>query len=105
MNLPRLLENWSSTSLTLNTSFVNLFNSIQATAQFRLPGAYYYAPGTRNFNFDGNFLDYRKLPPGTPILVTSGAPAIAAQPQNVMTLPEGTAAFAVSLLTSLQRQE
>jgi hypothetical protein len=68
MNLPRLLEDWSSVTLTLNTSIVNLFNSVQASAQFRFPGDYYYAPNARNFNFDANFLDFRKLPPGTPTL-------------------------------------
>ena len=70
MNLPRLLEDWTtgSATLTLNTSIVNLYNSVQATAQFVFPGIYYYAPSVRNFNFDANFLDFRKLPPGTPTL-------------------------------------
>jgi hypothetical protein len=66
-NLPRLLENWSDDTLTLNTSLVNLYNSIKATTQFRNPGDYYRAPN-RNFNFDQNFLDLTKLPPGTPTL-------------------------------------
>jgi hypothetical protein len=70
MNLPRMLEDWdgSGTILTLNTSIVNLFNSVQATNQFKMPGVYYYAPWKRQFTFDINFLDYRKLPPGTPTL-------------------------------------
>jgi hypothetical protein len=67
MNLARLLEDWSSSKLTLNTSIVSLFNSTRATAQFQFPGGYYYAPATRLFSFDLNFLDYRKLPPGTPV--------------------------------------
>jgi hypothetical protein len=46
---------------------VNLFNSVQATSQFRAPGGYYYAP-TRAFSFDQNFLNYSKQPPGTPML-------------------------------------
>ena len=69
-NLPRLLEDWGnggSVTLTLNTSIVNLFNSIYATHQFENPGNYYYAP-TRKFSFDLNFLDYTKQPPGTPML-------------------------------------
>ncbi len=71
MNLPRLLEDWGNGSasivLTLNTSIVNLFDSVQAVAQFKNPGVYYYAP-TRQFSFDQNFRDYSKLPPGTPCL-------------------------------------
>jgi hypothetical protein len=70
-NLTRLLENWSSGSgqtLTLNTSLVNLFNSVRATGSFKFPTSYYQVPKQRNFNFDMNFLDCRKLPPGTPIL-------------------------------------
>jgi hypothetical protein len=73
MNLPRLLEAWSSSggssyqTLTLNTSIVNLFNSARATNQFQNPGVYYYAP-TRQFSFNLNFLDYTKQPPGTPML-------------------------------------
>lgn len=71
VNLPRLLEDWGNGSdrLTLNGSIVNLFNSVRATAPFRTPGNYYYAP-TRDFNFDPNFKDVTKLPPGTPELRT-----------------------------------
>lgn len=65
MNLPRLLEDWSSDVLTLNGSIINLFNSVQATGPWQTPGVYYYAP-SRNFNFDNNFLDPTKQPPGTP---------------------------------------
>ena len=69
VNYPRLLEDWGNGSrkLTLNTSMVKLFNSIRATAPFQNPGYYYYAP-TRDFNFDTNFKDPTKLPPGTPML-------------------------------------
>jgi hypothetical protein len=69
-NLPRLLEDWGSggaVALWLNTSIVNLFNSTRATNQFRAPGGYYQAP-MRMFNFDPNFLDLTKLPPGTPVV-------------------------------------
>ena len=68
VNLPRLLENWStgSTSLTLNTSMVCLYNSVQATTQFVMPGTYYNAPTQRNFWFDQNFTLSTGLPPGTP---------------------------------------
>ena len=64
-NLPRLLETWSGDTLTLNSSLVNLYNSVRANTQFQNPGVYYRAPA-RNFNFDQNFLTAAKLPPGTP---------------------------------------
>ena len=71
MNLTRLLEDWGNGArrLTLNGSIVNLFNSVRATAPWQTPGTYYYAP-TRDFNFDNNFLDSTKQPPGTPALRT-----------------------------------
>jgi hypothetical protein len=67
-NLPRLLENWtSSRDVWLNTSIINLFSSTKATGQFVTPGAgsYYTAP-TRHFSFDLNFLDPARQPPGMP---------------------------------------
>jgi hypothetical protein len=68
-NLPRLLEAWSGRTYTLNGSLVCLFNSAMATAQFQNPGVYYSAP-TRNINFDPNFLDPNRLPPGAPAMRT-----------------------------------
>jgi hypothetical protein len=70
VNLPRLLEDWGnggSVTLTLNTSMVNLYNSIVATGPWQAPGTYYYAP-TRNFNYDPNFQNQTRLPPGTPLV-------------------------------------
>lgn len=64
-NLPRLLEDWSSATLWLNTSMINLYNSVQAAKQFQKPGIY-YKPPTRNFIFDLNFTTSTGLPPGTP---------------------------------------
>jgi hypothetical protein len=64
-NLPRVLESWSGHTYTLNGSLVCLFPSAMATAPFQNPGVYYSAP-TRNINFDSNFLDITRLPPGTP---------------------------------------
>lgn len=64
-NLTRLLENWTGDTLTLNSSLVNLYNSVRANTQFQNPGTYYNAP-TRNFNFNTNYLLETKLPPGTP---------------------------------------
>jgi hypothetical protein len=83
MNLPRLLEDWTGQTLTLNTSIVNLFDSIRATNWFRNPGAYYYAP-TRAFSFDNNFTNQVKLPPATPVLgLISRAKWRVAPPNNV----------------------
>lgn len=70
MNLPRLLEDWSANgghTLWMNTSIVNLYNSVRATHQFVSPGTYYNAP-TRKWNFDQNFTSAGKLPPGTPLI-------------------------------------
>jgi hypothetical protein len=62
-NLPRMLENWSAVTQTLNTSLVCLFSSQMATNQFQMPGVYYNPP-TRNWAFDPNFYILEKLPPG-----------------------------------------
>lgn len=69
VNFPRLLEAWTGHTLTLNGSLVNLYDSARATAPFQWPGSYYSAP-SRNFNFDPNYLDVTKQPPGTPELRT-----------------------------------
>ena len=67
-NITRLLEDWSSATLTLNTCIVNLYNSQRAIGQFMNPGTYYNAP-TRNFNYDQNFSNPSGVPPGTPLVV------------------------------------
>jgi hypothetical protein len=71
-NLPRLLEYWSNNTLTLNTSIVNLYNSVQADGLFIYPGqsGTYYYPPTRKFNFDVRLKDPAYQPPGTPMLST-----------------------------------
>jgi hypothetical protein len=92
-NLPRLLENWSSCFLTLNTSLVCLFNSVVATNKFVNPGTYYNPP-SRQFQFDPNFLNPAKLPPGTPLLYNP--PMIAAPPLSQAALPGSNVTFSVS---------
>lgn len=73
----RLLEDWLNTPngwrpLTLNTSFVCLFPSNQATNQMRLAGNFnlpnnpYYDPPIRQYSFDQRFRNLNTLPPGTP---------------------------------------
>ena len=88
MNLPRLLEDWgnggTSIVLTLNTSIVNLFDSVRATNQFQNPGVYYYAP-SRQFSFDQNFTDPSKQPPGTPMLGAILRSKWSAPPPNTVT--------------------
>jgi hypothetical protein len=64
-NFPRFLEDWSGDTLTYNGSMVVMFPSQFAKSFWVAPGTYYNAP-TRQWAFDVNFLDYRKLPPGTP---------------------------------------
>lgn len=81
VNFPRLLEAWSGDTLTLNGSLVNLFNSARATGPFQNPGVYYSAPN-RNFNFDPNFLDSTRMPPGSPELRVLIRGTWAAAPPN-----------------------
>jgi hypothetical protein len=64
-NLPRLLEDWSNATLCLNTCIVNLFDSARAKGVFVNPGTYYQPP-TRNFNYDLNFSNPNRVPPGMP---------------------------------------
>jgi hypothetical protein len=93
-NLPRLLEDWGSGTslvLTLNTSLVNLLSSIYATNQYQNPGVYYQAP-IRNFNFDQDFLNPSKLPPGTLMLGPVG-PNIMYPPLNTTVIAGNSAMF------------
>ena len=65
-NLTRLLESWTGDTLTLNTSIICLYTSVQASQQFQMPGTY-YEPPTRQFSFDLNYTYSTGLPPGTPL--------------------------------------
>lgn len=71
-NLPRLLENWSGQTLTLNTSIVCLFGSTWATGQFLMPAptnpSGYYEPPSRQFFFNQNYTTSAGMPPGTPLI-------------------------------------
>ncbi len=69
-NMVRLLENWGDGStLTLNTSMVNLYPSQIATAPFIWPSAntVYGVPATRELYFNQNYTTTSGLPPGTPV--------------------------------------
>ncbi|MCX8156225.1 MAG: hypothetical protein N3J91_07245 [Verrucomicrobiae bacterium] len=71
-NFPRFLEDWNPSSgkrtFTYNGSMVVLFPSQYATARWGLSGV--YDPPARNWAFDLNFMDAKKLPPGTPSVST-----------------------------------
>ncbi len=70
-NMPRMLENWGNGStLTLNTSMVNLFPSAIATKPFIWPAdnTVYGVPTTRQFYFNQNYNTAAGLPPGTPLI-------------------------------------
>ena len=64
-NLPRLLEDWSSSTLWLNTSIINLYSSARATNVFVDPGTY-YEPPTRKFSYNLNYSNPNYIPPGIP---------------------------------------
>ncbi len=68
-NFPRFLENWNSAACNITGSFVNLYLSDNAVGAWVYGNPVYNAP-TRNWAFDLNFLDFNKLPPGTPSVGT-----------------------------------
>jgi len=82
-NFPRLLENWTSSTLWLNTSLLNLFNSQTATTQFQNPGVYYNPP-TRKFSYDVNFLNPARQPPGIPTALVFIRNSYAIPPPNTV---------------------
>jgi len=65
LNAIRLLENWSSRTLTYNGSLVVLFTCQTATSPWGATSEVYIEPN-RRFNLDLNFLNPAKLPAGTP---------------------------------------
>ena len=70
INYPRFQEIWNLNGTT-NTwsyagSFVPLYRSTQALANWENDTSIIYMPPRRNWSFDGTFLSPNKLPPGTP---------------------------------------
>lgn len=70
INYPRFQEIWNLNGVT-NTwsyagSFVPLFRSTQAIANWENDTAIVYMPPRRNWSFDSTYLTPNKLPPGTP---------------------------------------
>jgi len=64
-NLPRLLEDWTGKTLTLNGSLVCLYHSTIATSPWGASPDV-YKPPTRNWWFDPRFKSPSGLPPSTP---------------------------------------
>jgi hypothetical protein len=67
-NFLRLLEDWSTNTLTYNGSMIAMFNCRYATNYWQSPGNYYNEPSWQ-WSFDANFLNQNLLPPGTPNVV------------------------------------
>ena len=64
-NFLRYIESWSGT-LQYQGSIIELFTSRQANGTFKCCNTV-YAPPTRGYNFDTNFLNPTLLPPRTPL--------------------------------------
>ncbi len=64
-NLPRFLEEWTNVIFKYSGSFVNLWNSQQATGTW---GDSYYSPPDRDWSYDADLDDPSKLPPMTPTI-------------------------------------
>ena len=65
-NLPRLLEDWTDKTLTIQGSMVCLYPAAKELAQHVDSGSDYYLPPTRNFLYDGRLGRYESSPPGVP---------------------------------------
>ena len=69
-NLPRFHEKWSSVKCNINGSLVNAWQSQVATGEWSYGGDIYRAP-IRTWAYDTDFNDSKKLPPYTPMAVTT----------------------------------
>jgi len=69
-NFPRLLEDWTGKTLTINGSFVALFESGKATGRWGYPEDV-YRPPLRKWSFDPRLNTFAGLPPSTPELQTA----------------------------------
>ncbi len=70
INYPRFLEIWNLNNVertwSYSGSFIPIFRSTQAIAQWENSTSIIYMPPQRNWSFDETFLIPNKLPPGTP---------------------------------------
>ncbi|MGH9564813.1 MAG: hypothetical protein ACRD4I_02415, partial [Candidatus Angelobacter sp.] len=64
-NFLRYVEDWGGTTSNYLGSLVSFFTARQAVGVFKCCTVVYGAP-SRKYDFDTNFLDPSKLPPGTP---------------------------------------
>ena len=64
-NFLRYLERWTGETFNYRGSLVSLYYSTYAVGAFKYGNTVYRAP-TRDYEFDDDFLDVNKLPPGTP---------------------------------------
>ena len=70
-NFPRLLEDWTGKTLTINGSFVALFESKTAKAPWGYPDNVYRPPQQRKWSFDPKLNTLAGRPPSTPELRTA----------------------------------
>ena len=70
-NFPRLLEDWTGKTLTINGSFVALFESGKANGKWGYPDHVYRQPLQRKWSFDPKLNTFAGLPPSTPELQTA----------------------------------
>lgn len=68
-NLPRFHERWTGVPCNITGSFVNTWESVNATGAWMYGGNRYTAPG-RNWAYDPAFNSVDNLPPFTPMVVT-----------------------------------
>jgi hypothetical protein len=66
-NFLRFLEDWTGQTLNYGGSMVSLFYSTYNTGTFKCCNDAVYHPPNRNYQFDTDFQDPAKLPPGTPM--------------------------------------
>jgi hypothetical protein len=65
-NFMRMLEDWGGQTISYRGAMISLFTARQMTGIYKA-NSNVYAPGTRAFAFDTNFLQPQLLPPGTPM--------------------------------------
>jgi hypothetical protein len=65
-NFMRMLEDWGGQTISYRGAMISLYTARQMIGIYRA-NANVYAPGTRAFAFDTNFLQPQLLPPGTPM--------------------------------------
>ena len=65
-NFMRMLEDWGGQTISYRGAMISLYTARQMIGIYKA-NSNVYAPGTRAFAFDTNFLQPTLLPPGTPM--------------------------------------